>query len=63
MKRPRDKPDDPAGKAEERRRLFEESRGLSGRRGLRIDEDAADREDQEEEEERTEEPEEPKEDA
>jgi hypothetical protein len=63
MKRPGDKPDDRASQAEERRRLFEESRGLSARPGLRIDEDAAEREEEEEEEERTETPEEPKEDA
>jgi hypothetical protein len=41
MKRPGDKCDPPGGNAEKRRRLFEGSRGLFGRRALPLDEKRA----------------------
>jgi hypothetical protein len=44
VKRPDEKRRDRGGHADERRRQFEESRGLSGRRALRLDEAATDEE-------------------
>lgn len=43
-KRPGDKPGDPGGPAEKRRRQFEESRGLPQRRALDLDEAGTDEE-------------------